>query len=219
MAKSAKPAPAPAPAAEAPAKPKSKKLLLAIIGVVILAAAGGAGWYFTKGGKHTEEAKAVVAEAPTFLALDPITVNLQHEEGDQYLNIGITLKVSSAELADKIRQNKAEVLSRLLFLLSSKHGSELIPLEGKKKLAQEIIAEINSIIGVRTGPQKNIAHETTVTSNTEAVSGVVAPATSAVEPPATVAVASAPAETTAEGHAGEATGGVIDVLYTAFIIQ
>ena len=69
MAKPAKAAPAEA-AAEAPAKPKSKKLVLAIAGVLILAAAGGGGWYFMKGGKHADEPKAVVAEIPTFLVLN-----------------------------------------------------------------------------------------------------------------------------------------------------
>src|ERR1017187_1246856 len=132
MAKPAKPAPV---AAAAAAKPKSKRLLLIIVGVLILAAAGGAGWFFMKSGKH-DEPKSAAAEAPTFLVLEPFTVNLQHEEGsDQFLQISITLKVAGTEMADSIRQHMPEVRSRLLFLLSSKRASDLIPIEGKKKLS------------------------------------------------------------------------------------
>jgi flagellar FliL protein len=209
MAKAAKPAPA---EAEAPAKPKNKKLILIIVAVLVLAAAGGGAWFFLKGGKP-EAPKAVVAEPPTFFSLEPFTVNLQHDESDQYLNIGITLKISSAELADKVRLNLPDVRSRLLFLLSSKHASELVPLEGKQKLAREISAEINSIIGVAAKPA---SHEGSAAPISESVSGitsgVAASATSAVE-------ASQPATVAAEPSGGEAKSGVLDVLFTAFIIQ
>ena len=212
MAKPAKPAPA---EAEAPAKPKNKKLVLIIVAVLVLAAAGGGAWFFLKGSKP-EVPKAVVAEPPTFFSLEPFTVNLQHDESDQYLNIGITLKISSAELADKVRLNLPDVRSRLLFLLSSKHASELVPLEGKQKLAREISAEIKSIIGVTAAPQKMAAHEGNAAPNTESVSGIASgvatSASSAVDAPQ-------PATAPAEHSGGEAKEGVQDVLFTAFIIQ
>lgn len=198
MAKAAKPAPA---ETEAAAKPKSKKLLLAIIGVLLLGALGGAGWYFTMGRKPAvAEPKAVVEEPPTFLVLDSFTVNLQHEESDQFLQIGITLKVSSNEMADKIRQRLPEVRSRLLFLLSSKRPSELMPIEGKQKLAREIVMATNSIIGVGAA------------SKGEAASGVEAPAVPAE-------AAGTPAEAATTAHGKEAGKGVLDALFTAFVIQ
>jgi flagellar FliL protein len=221
MAKSAKPAPAPAAEGEAAAKPKSKLIVLAIIGILVLAAAGGGGWFFfMKDKKHTDEPKAAVAEPPTFLALEAFTVNLQRDESEQYLNVGITLKISSAELADKVRASMPEVRSRLLFMLSSKHAAELVPLEGKKKLAREIMGEVNTIIGLQTAPPKIAAHENAPAPGAEATSGVaVAPASGVETPP--VAAASAPAEAAPEAqvHTGESGKGVVDVLFTAFIIQ
>jgi len=202
MAKPAKPAPA---EAEAPAKPKSKRLLLAAIGVLLLGAVGGAGWYFLKGSSHAEEPKAAVAEIPTFLELKPpFTVNLQHEEGDQVLAVDITLKVASMELADKIRQRLPEVRSRLIFLLSSKRASELMQIDGKKKLVQEIMMETNATIGMGSAPAKNVAHESNAPPNVSTESGVEA--------------APAPVEAAPVAH-GEAGGGVLDVLFTSFIIQ
>lgn len=216
MAKPAKSAPV---ETEAPAKPKSKMLLLAVMGVLILGAVGGAGWYFMKSSQHADEPKVAAAEQPTFLVLEPFTVNLQHEESDQFLQIGITLKVANMELADKIRQRLPEVRSRLLFLLSSKRASELMPVEGKKKLAQEIIVETNTILGLHTAPLKNVAHESHATPNAETASGVGAATASGVEAAPQEVAASAPMEAAPVAHGGASNNGVLDVLFTSFIIQ
>jgi flagellar FliL protein len=140
--------PAAADAEASPAKPKGKRMVLAAVGLVVLAAAGGGGWYFFKGSHPAEEPKAVVAE-PTFMVLEPFTVNLQHEEGEQFLQIGITFKVARPDMADKARQHLPEIRSRLLFLLSAKRASDLMPIEGKQKLAQEILTATNAIIDQR----------------------------------------------------------------------
>ncbi len=89
-------------AGESAAKPKGKKLLLIGIAVLILAGAGGAAWYFTKGDSgHEETAKKeayVKLEQPKFIPLETFTVNLQRgEEGDQFLQVGITLKIDNAD--------------------------------------------------------------------------------------------------------------------------
>lgn len=195
----AKPGKAAPEEAEAPVKPKSKRLLLAVIGVLILGAIGGGGWYFIKGRKH-DEPKPVVVEQPTFVVLEPFTVNLQHEEADQFLQTGITLKVSSAAVEEDIKQRLPEVRSRLLFLLSSKRPSELRSVEGKKKLAHEIAVETNAVLGLHEPLQKNAA--------------------SGVSPESVpVAAASAPAEATSLAHDGAANKGVLEVLFTSFIIQ
>jgi len=188
---------------EAAAKPKSKRLLLAAAGVLILGLVGGAGWYFMKGSQHADEPKASTEELPTFVVMEPFTVNLQHEENDQFLQIGITLKVANMGQADKIRQRLPEVRSRLLFLLSSKRASELMPIEGKKKLAREIVVETNAILGLHA--PKNVAHE----GNADA---------SSVEAVSQEGAAPAPVEAPA-AQGSDANKGVLDVLFTSFIIQ
>lgn len=214
----AKPGKAAPEEAEAPVKPKSKRLLLAVVGVLILGAVIGAGWFLLKGSKH-EEPKPVVIEQPVFMVLEPFTVNLQHEENDQFLQVGITLKVSSEALADKIRQRMPEARSRLLFLLSSKRPSELMPIEGKKKLAHEIAVEANTILGLREPSRKSAAHENgdskAAASGVGAASSVNAVAVSA--PAEEVSAASAPVEAAPMTHEG--AEGVLDVLFTSFIIQ
>lgn len=205
----AKPEKKAADATEGAAKPNNrKKLLIIIIGsVLLLAMAGGAGWYFTKGSHRAEEAKAPPPAPPKFIALEPFTVNLQRDNSDQFLQIGITLKFTAPELEEKIKLHMPEIRSRLLFLLSSKHAAELAPAEGKKKLAQEIVAEASAVLGLRTAPiPKPVAHEVPADSETDAASDVEA------TPPL---VEAAPAPT----HAAKGSAGALDVLFTSFIIQ
>jgi flagellar FliL protein len=203
----AKPAAAPAKEeAPAAAPPKSKKMLIIGIVLLLLIVAGGAGWFFSRGSSapaagHEEAAKkAEPAHEAKFVPLgDNFTVNLQREEGDQYLQAGITLKVMQPELEEKIKSVMPEIRSKLLFLLSSKKPSELQTVEGKKKLIAEIIAEVDTVLGLASSPAAAPAHETP--AHETAASGA--------------APASAPVAATAEPK----TKGVVDVLFTSFIIQ
>lgn len=205
MAKSAKGAPE---EAEAPAKPKSKRLLLVAVGILVLAAIGGAGWHFLSG-KKQDEPKPVAVEKPVFMNLEPFTVNLQNEGGgEQYLQVGITLKLPSIKQEEQITERLPEVRSHLLFLLSSKHPMDLVPIEGKKKLAREIAMSINSTLGLGNVSKNAATHE-----------GGPASEVSAAEPQEAASPASAPAEATSMAHGGMANDGGIEVLFTTFIIQ
>ena len=205
---------------EVKTKSKSKKMVLIIIGsVLVLGIAGGAGWYFTKADKHAEKTvKKTVksSEHIIFIALEPFTVNLQRETADQFLQIGITLKIVQPELEAKIKQNLPEIRSRLLVLLSGKYPSELTASKGKKKLVNEIIAETEIVLGLRTAPvlSDSIADasaKSRVVSSVEAASPVEA--TSSEESPATPDSKVEPAKPNSD------TENSIDVLFTSFIIQ
>jgi len=134
---------------DAPPKAKSKMMII-IIAVVLLAAIGGGGaWFMTRGGgeeahdtgakKGKKSAKAV---PPEYVALESFTVNLQPqpEGGDQYLQVQMTLQVAGAEQVELFKTNMAKVRNRVLLLLSSKTAAEINTIEGKKKLADEIVA-------------------------------------------------------------------------------
>lgn len=191
----------------APKARSKKKLLLIVGGVLVLVLGGGAGWYFTKG-SHSAEAKAPPPAPPKFMALEPFTVNLQNDGGDQYLQVGISLKFTAPELEEELKTHMPEIRSRLVFLLSSKHAAELGPMDGKKKLVKEIIAETNSVLGVHTPAAKAAAP---AEQAAEAASGVEGE-TGAAE------AASAPEEAAPPAH-GEKKAGIVDVLFTSFIIQ
>jgi len=136
-----------APAADTPA-PKSKKKLIVIVvaAAVLLGAGGGAAAYFLghkkEGADGHKEAKAEPAKPPVFMNLEPFTVNLSPEDGEQYLQTAITLKVQSNEVSETLSTHLPEVRSRILLLLSSKKASELSTIAGKNKLAAEVLAAV-----------------------------------------------------------------------------
>lgn len=189
----AKPTPKAAPADAAAATPaKSHKMLIIVIALLVVVIAGGAGWYFTKGSapatEHVEEAKHEPVRQAKYVPLgEKFTVNLQQEEGDRYLQVGITLKVLDAKLEEEIKTAMPEIRSKLLLLLSGKKPSELVSTAGKQQLVQQVMVEVDAILGV-------------------------APA----------AATAAASDVHDGGHtvAGSAKqDGVVDVLFTDFIIQ
>lgn len=206
---------------EVKTKPKSKKMLLIIIGSVLaLAIAGGAGWYFTKSDNHngkSDKKTAKSSEQPKFIALEPFTVNLQRETADQFLQIGITLKIFQPELEEKIKQHLPEIRSRLLVLLSGKYPSELIASKGKKKLVNEIIAETEIVLGLRTAPAlpnsiAGASAKPAVVSSVEAASSVEGASSEESSDTSDPKVESAKL-------IGEKESSIVDVLFTSFIIQ
>lgn len=135
------------PEAEAPVVKKSRKKLFVILAILILLSGGGAGaWYFLDQGADTnavaDKAKPEPASTPVFVVLDPFTVNLQSEGGDQFLQVAFTLQVADQAEVDLIKLYMPQVRSRVLLMLSSKRASEISTLDGKKKLADEIIAQV-----------------------------------------------------------------------------
>jgi flagellar FliL protein len=143
-----------AEAAAAPAAGGKNKLFMMIgAAVLVLGLGGGAGWYFMHGSSAESSApdkkdhgggskKKKEEHPPEYLAVEPFTVNLQPENGDQYLQVAFTLQVDGAEQAEAIKKNMAKVRSRVLLLLSGKKASEINTVEGKQQLAGEILAAV-----------------------------------------------------------------------------
>ncbi|QBE64841.1 flagellar basal body-associated protein FliL [Pseudoduganella lutea] len=147
------------PKAEAaPAGGGSKKLVIILIAVLVLVLGGGgaAAFFLMKGGdaaeaEHEEETakpkkkkkKKQDEGPPVYVPVEPFTVNLNPEEGEQYLQLAFTLQVPDAEQSDAIKNNMPKVRSRILLLLSSKKASEINTPEGKTALAEEIMKQVN----------------------------------------------------------------------------
>lgn len=204
-----------------PTVPKnSKKKLFVIIGVVIaIAIAGGAGWYFAKGknhDSHIEEIKVIPPKVPIFSPLEPFTVNLKSETSDQYLQIGISMKMFDPEIESKIKLNLPEIRSRILQLLTTKSASELLTAEGKNKLVKEIISLSNAVIGIYEVPAKVPAPVQLPATHQAETPGTEAPHDNTGEETHAPAQIAAPAPMP---HAPVEKKGIVDVLFTSFIIQ
>lgn len=150
---------APQQAAPQSAQPGPLKRILLIVLIALLAAgaAGGGVWFFMS--RHATSAPAAESApppaVPVYYALDPMTVNLQSDDGEtHYLRIGLTLKLDNQATQDALVARMPEIRSRLLLALSNKHPSDLAPLEGKRALAAELAALISQPSDPRSKPAK-----------------------------------------------------------------
>lgn len=149
-----------------PAKKGSKKLIIIIAAVaVLLLGGGGAAFYVIK--KKQAEAEAMDEDGeptaakeshakkkddhktpPTFVALDPFTVNLTDKEQERYAQIGVTLEVDDAHFAEEMKAYMPAIRAGILMVLAHKSAAELLEREGKEKLAREIMRESVKPMGI-----------------------------------------------------------------------
>jgi flagellar FliL protein len=152
-----KPTAAPEVVAEAAPKSSKKKLIIIIAAaVIVVAGAGGGALFFMRGAAQpspAKEAKSEPAKLPVFVTMEPFTVNLQSETGDQFLQVTLTLQVPDAAQEELLKSFMPQLRSRLLFLLSSKKAAEISSVDGKKKLSEEIITTANQPFTAKGPPQ------------------------------------------------------------------
>jgi flagellar protein FliL len=122
-------------------------LIIGSAALLIGAGGGGAAWYFIRA--QDGGANAPKLKPPVFVNLETFTVNLQPEHSEQHLQTNLTLKVEDSRTVEEIKLHMPEVRNRILLLLSSKTASQLMTVEGKRKLALELETEINQQFALR----------------------------------------------------------------------
>lgn len=160
-----------APAAEtaAPSGGGSKKLIIILAAVLVLVLLGGGAALMLmkkkasaedgEDGEATEapvKAKAHVKSdhPPTFVPLDPFTVNLADKDVDRFAQIGVTLEVEDPKFADQVKAYMPAIRSNVLMVLSHKTAAELLTREGKEQLAKEIMRESVRPMGIELDPDE-----------------------------------------------------------------
>lgn len=165
-------APAKPPADEsAPAKGGSKKLIIIIIALVVLLIAAGGGLALmllkskhgnAEGGDaahhEAEPEKPKVAvdkgKPPTFVPMDPFTVNLAAENGEHFLQAALVLKVADPKAGEELKVYMPEIRHRVNLILSSRKPSEIANIAGREDLADEIMEETNDVLGYPPPPKR-----------------------------------------------------------------
>lgn len=154
------PPPAPTGNDVAATAPKKRKLLIIVITimVVLLLIAGGLVTFLlmTKKDVPQTEGEQAVAEtakkdpkkgnAPIYVGLDPFTVNLTSQSGDQFLQVTLSLDISDPEVQDKVKVFLPKIRNDIMLHLSGKNPAELATREGKEVLASELRKQINALI-------------------------------------------------------------------------
>ena len=156
-------APAAAPAEGDAPKKGSKKLIIIGAAVAVLLAGGGGAFFMMKTKADAEAAAAAEGEdgdaehaapakqakkpehgkdehkgPPTFVPLDPFIVNLADKEGERFAQIGVSLQVDDPKVGEEMKGYMPAIRNSVLLILSHKTLAELLSIEGKQKLAEEI---------------------------------------------------------------------------------
>ena len=197
--------------AEPPKKKRGKLLLIVSVIFVLAGAGGGADWYFMRPADPNAAKAAEKPKPAIFLPLESFTVNLLPTESQpQFMQAGLTLQLDDSEAVDLIKARMPQIRDRLLMVLSSKRGPDLLSTAGKQKLAAEISEEVRKVIVPAMKPvapaAKQVAAEIPQVGSAQAAD---APAAAADNPPDAKSV-----------DANLARQKVaIEVLFTSFIIQ
>lgn len=161
MSKATKPATAQAPAenaaADQPGKGKKKPVLIILILLLVLGGGAAVLLLWMNQPKHTSsisgnekaEQEALSKAQAKFVDLGTFTANLVREDGDRYLQVAISLKITDPKLEDKIKANSPEILHYVNMVLQSKRPSDLYNLEGKERLAEQIKGQVEYVLGLR----------------------------------------------------------------------
>jgi flagellar FliL protein len=158
---------------EGKGKKKSSKLKLIIILVMVLLLAGGGGgaaWYFLVMQKPDvaemdadmedvdEDVPATVKnkkknkkkssnEPPIFTGLDPaFVVSFKDQSQARFMQLSVELMSRDQEVIDIVDSYKPMIRNNLLLLFSSQKFEEIVTREGKEKLLEQTLEEVNNTL-------------------------------------------------------------------------
>lgn len=134
-------------AAVAPTRKGGSKILWILLPMLLLLGVGAFwGWSYIKGddeqgvnGKPDQN-----LAPPPIVAFSPFVVNLV-DEGDlpRYLKIEFDMELRRGSDTEEVRTKLGELRDAVIVLLTSKRSSDLISIEGKDRLRDEIITRLN----------------------------------------------------------------------------
>lgn len=151
-----------AAAAEAAPPKGGKKKLIVIVGAVLLIVVIGAvaAMLLMKKKPADEEGEDAHAEAPakavahkdpkhapTFVPLDPFTVNLADRDAERYAQVGVTLEVDDPKVGEQIKAYMPAIRNNILLALADKTAAQLMERGGKTKLAEQMRRETARAMG------------------------------------------------------------------------
>jgi flagellar protein FliL len=165
-----------ATAVEAPAPKKGSKKMIIIIAVAALVLVGGGGGAFMMMKKKAADAEAEEGaegghapaktaakhdpkSVPTFVALDPFTVNLADRQAERFAQVGVTLEVGDAKMSDQIKAFMPAIRNNVLLAIADRTSAELLERDGKKMLAEKIRKETSRALGVEVEDDEAAAED------------------------------------------------------------
>jgi flagellar protein FliL len=129
---------------------KSNKSLFLVIGIIVLALAGGIAAYVllsgNKGGSHDAQKKEEKKEVKSALiALDSFVLNLS-EQG-RFLKVTMQFELTDAANQPMVTEKTPQLRDAIITLVSSKSVESVSSPEGKLQLKDELLLRANQAVG------------------------------------------------------------------------
>ncbi len=143
-------------------KKKKPILLFAVIGVVFLLAAAAGSYFFLFSTPTDEELEkemaqeTMAAQSPekaleprigVIIELDPFVVNLADPKARHFVKTTIALELTSERAKDDVQKLMPKIRDEIILLLSSQTIEDILTMDGKIRLRDQIISRVNRIIG------------------------------------------------------------------------
>jgi flagellar FliL protein len=130
-------------------KPKSNKMMIVIVAINLLAAAGVGGFMFL-GGRDSEaaaqEPALALSEPVVTVALAPFVVNLYEPGGTRYLKLVIEAEVPGETGSQIVTANSASIRNRVIAYLSGLSFADTQGPEQKDVIQKELVKQINEVL-------------------------------------------------------------------------
>jgi flagellar FliL protein len=136
---------------EKAAKPgKSNKSLFIVIGIIVVALAGGIAAYsllFSKGGESAADTKHELKKdtKTSLIALDSFVLNLA-EQG-RFLKVTMQFEIADQTNLPLVTERTPQLRDAIITLMSSKSAEALSSPEGKLQIKDELLLRANQAIG------------------------------------------------------------------------
>lgn len=129
------------------AKRKSPLRLYALIGLVLLGALGGGGWFLAARMRAPAEAPEAEAKPPApvkaTLFLGSVVVNIGPPESRRYLKVGVELGVPDGKDTKEVEEHKAQILDLLISVFATASLEVLGSEEGRGSLKKALVERIH----------------------------------------------------------------------------
>ena len=138
-----------AAAPEAAPKSRGKKLVFALLGLILLGGLGGGGWFFWQ--QRQGSAVKHAAKAPPapllYLPLEPpFVANFEGGGAARFLQIDVRVSSRAQETIDLMRANEPLLRNDLLLLYGAQDSAVLATRAGKDRLRADSLATVRRIV-------------------------------------------------------------------------
>lgn len=132
-----------------------KKLIIMILAVLLLGGGGVGGSLYFMGmlgggsGKATEDKQEhkEVKKVPIYFAFpQAFTVNFETDQGLRFLQVSVEIMTYDQSAVDALGTHMPVIKNNIILLLSNQTYDDLISVEGKKKIRQNMLAEIQAVM-------------------------------------------------------------------------